>query len=375
MGGDEPQARNGDLSIGVAQGVDRPDQLGEVRPRRAVDPSPGPARLGDVGKAGLGGQVVAVAVDVLAKERDLAVAGGRERPRLVDHLVEGPAPLRPAAERDDAVGAGLVAAVDDREPRGDGRFPAHGARRDGVRAGAGEVIGGRDHDALHDRGGRRPWSRRRSGRADCAGCPAPAAEADGPLGRREAEPLHQLRLLVRAQEEVDGREPASEADPVALSHGAAGQGHAERGIRGLEDREHALATDHLGLGSLADGARVDDDQVGRLHPGGLRTAGRQEPTGHLLRVALVHLAAQRPDPEARERLVLRAELGDARIGRRGGGTRAARRGNRRDEVEDGKLAGRHATTPTWRVARTPAAISGGTQVSAIASAYVSSSPW
>ena len=61
-------------------------------------------------------QVVAVRVDVLAEQRHLAVAGRGERPRLVDHVVERPAALRSAAERHDAVGTRLVAAVDDRQP-------------------------------------------------------------------------------------------------------------------------------------------------------------------------------------------------------------------------------------------------------------------
>ncbi len=143
---DEAEARHGRAAARGAQGIDRADQLGEVRPRGAVDLPPGPARLGDVGEARLRGQVMTVAVDVLAEERDLAVAGRGERPRLVHHLVERPAPLGPAAERDDAVGAGLVAAVDDREPRRDRRFAAHRPGGDGVGARAREVVGGRDRE-------------------------------------------------------------------------------------------------------------------------------------------------------------------------------------------------------------------------------------
>ena len=63
----------------------------------------------------------------------------------------------------------------------------------------------------------------------------------------------------------------------------------------------ALPADHLLLGALADRARVDDDEIGRLERRRLLAAGREQPTGHLLRVAAVHLAAQGPDVEARQR--------------------------------------------------------------------------
>ena len=48
---------------------------------------------------------------------------------------------------------------------------------------------------------------------------------------------------------------------------------------------------------------------------------------------------------------------------------------RSDEIEDRKASRGHVTTSSSSAARTPVAISGGIQVSAIASAYDSSSPW
>jgi hypothetical protein len=60
-----------------------------------------------------------------------------------------------------------------------------------------------------------------------------------------------------------------------------------------------LPADHLLLGTFADRARVDDDQVGGLERFGLLAARAQQPPGHLLRVAAVHLAPERPDVEAR----------------------------------------------------------------------------
>jgi hypothetical protein len=103
----------------VRRRVDRPDQLGEVgspcRSRR------GPPTLGvDMGEPRLRRQVVAVRVDVLAEQRHLAIAGQASAvPPRRCRRTAGCAPA--AAERDDAVGAGLVAAVDDRQPGADRR--------------------------------------------------------------------------------------------------------------------------------------------------------------------------------------------------------------------------------------------------------------
>ena len=63
--------------------------------------------------------------------------------------------------------------------------------------------------------------------------------------------------------------------------------------------------------------RVDDDEVRRLERRRLGAAGRQQRARHLLRVGVVHLAAQRPDVEARQDLV---------VGRRTPSTRGVGRG-------------------------------------------------
>ena len=81
----------------------------------------------------------------------------------------------------------------------------------------------------------------------------------------------------------------------------------------------------------------------------LGAARGQQATGHLLGVAPVHLAAERPDPEARQRLVLGPELGP-RARRR---PRRPRRGPPGagpggSDVEDGQLARRHAVRPRHR---------------------------
>ena len=92
--GHEAQPRDRRAAVAAAERVDRADQLGEVRPPVEVELATGPPLGVDVREARLGRQVVAVAVDVLAEERDLAVAGGGQRPRLVDDLVERTAALR-----------------------------------------------------------------------------------------------------------------------------------------------------------------------------------------------------------------------------------------------------------------------------------------
>ena len=85
------------------------------------------------------------------------------------------------------------------------------------------------------------------------------------------------------------------------------------GRRALQIGQDALAADHLGLGVLADGAGVDDDKAGVLHGVGARAAGGEELPGHLLGVALVHLAAEGPDEEARQAVLVGPELGRAGI--------------------------------------------------------------
>ncbi len=272
-------------------------------------------------KRRLGRQVVAVAVDILAEQGDLAVACGRQGLRLGHDLVERPAALGSPAIRDDAVGARLVAAVDDRQPGADRQIAANRATGDRVGTSANEVRGVRHPGALDHR-------RRRRGRGRGQG-------AHRRLRGGQPQAVHELRLLVGAQEQVDGGVPPGEAVAVRLAHRATGHHDAQPGVGGLEPAQVPLATDDLGLGRLTDGAGVDDHQVGRLHRGRLGAAGGQQPPGHLLRVALVHLAAQRPDEERRQRARLGAELGQALVV---GGERVARsrgRDARRHELEDG----------------------------------------
>ena len=166
--GDEAQASDRPAAIGGPQRIDRADQLGQVRAPGEVEPVAGPPLGVHVGEPLLGRQVVAVGVDVLAEQRHLAIAGGAEGARLVDDLVERTAALRTAAERDDAVGAGLVAAVDDRQPGRDRRAAGHGPGGDRRGAGAGQVVGDTDDGPPDGRGGADRAS------ADRAPAPTPA---------------------------------------------------------------------------------------------------------------------------------------------------------------------------------------------------------
>ena len=357
MGRDEAQARDRRPPVAPRKRVDGPDQLGQVGPPGPVDPAARPALLGGMAEALLGRQVVAVAVDVLAEQRDLAVPGRGQRAGLGEDLVEGAAALRAAAERDDAVGAGLVAAVDDRQPGRDGRVPSQGAPVDRRRARSGEMIGRRDRSAVDDGGGG-------GGRG----------EPHRSLGRGQAEPLHELRLLVGAKEEVDGREASRQPAPVPLPDGAAGQDDPHPRVRRLERSQDPLAPDHLGLGRLADRAGVDDDQVGHVHRRRLGASRGHQASGHLLGVAPVHLAAERPHPEPGQGLVLRPVLDDARVDGLGGRQGGAGRGLRRGELEDRELSRAHRAAAgetcarVARAARIPSATSSGIHVSPMATA-------
>ncbi len=82
--GHEAQAPDRGLAVARAQAVDRPDQLGQVRPSGQIEPAARPARRVDVTEACLRGEIVAVGVHVLPEERDFAITGRRERAGLVD---------------------------------------------------------------------------------------------------------------------------------------------------------------------------------------------------------------------------------------------------------------------------------------------------
>ena len=160
---------------------------------------------------------------------------------------------------------------------------------------------------------------------------------DRPLRRGQPEPIDQLRLLVGTQEQVDRGESAAQALTLGFSHRAAGHHDAHPRVGRLESSKVPLPSDHLLLRALADRAGVDDDEVGGLERRRFLASDGEQPTGHLLAVAAVHLAAERPDMESRKGRSLRAVFGESIVDRRLGGAR--RRANRCIEIQDGQGAG------------------------------------
>ena len=148
---DEAQARDRRRAVAGPQPVDRPEQLGEVRPAVAILVAADRSFRVDPRKPLVDGQVVAVAVHVLAEEGHLAISGGGQNAGLGNDLVERAAALGTAAERDDAVGAGLVAAVDDRQPGRRRRLAPDRAVRKGRGTTIGEVVGGPDEGSTDQR--------------------------------------------------------------------------------------------------------------------------------------------------------------------------------------------------------------------------------
>ncbi len=143
-------------------------------------------------------------------------------------------------------------------------------------------------------------------------------QADRGLGGDQTETQSQLGLLVGPQEHVDCLEAPGEAGSLGLADRAAGQDDPRPRPRSLQLGEQSLTANHLGLGVLANGAGVDDDEVGLFHRGGAAATSREELARHLLRIALVHLAAQGPHEKGGQAASLRAELDQAGFdGRRG----------------------------------------------------------
>ena len=211
--GHEAQPRNRRTSIPAPERIDRADQLGEVRPPVEVELATGPPLRVDVREARLGRQVVAVRVDVLAEERDLPIAGGGQRPGLVDDLVERAAALGAAAERHDAVRACLVAAVDDRQP--------------GVIADPRATVPSATARArVPARWSATPTTVRPTPRSRPPRRSAPV--------RTPAPAVDELRLLVGPQEQVHRRVAAAEPVAMRLADRTPGQHDAEPGVRLLQ---------------------------------------------------------------------------------------------------------------------------------------------
>src|SRR3990170_3855266 len=193
-----------------------------------------------------------VSLDGLAEQRHLAHPTRGQVLDLDPDVPDGAAALAATPVGDDAVGAELVAAMDD----------GH--------------VGGR------------AVGRDEGGRPELA---AQVLEADG---------LHDRLELLRAGEDVDEGVAALELVGLQADH-AAHDGDSELLALAAQLLQRAQLADRPLLGVVADRAGVEDDQVGLLRPGRLRPAEATEAGGQLLGVRLVHLAADGPDVVAHTR--------------------------------------------------------------------------
>src|SRR4051794_35397816 len=199
-------------------------------------------------------QVAAVGVDVLAEQRDLAHAVGREALHLDDELLQRPPDLPAARRGHDAVRAAAVAADRDLHP------PL-------VAALAADRQVAREALELEE-----------------------ALRGDRVAG----EELGELVDLTGAEGDVDERELAEDVVLDRLRPAPADADDA-LGIAPFERRRLAQMGDEALVGLLADRAGVEEDEVRIPRVGRLAVAERLEHALHALRVVLVHLAAERRD--------------------------------------------------------------------------------
>ena len=245
--------RLGPQVLGVRAGeADAPDavhradgaqQLGEERP---------PLR-----------DVAAVGVHVLPEQRHLGHPAPGEQLHLRHDVVEGPAHLGTPHRRDDAEGAGVVAAGLDVRPTP--RTEARGRRRDRA-AGCSPRLGRRGVEDLHD----------------------------GALGLRPAQETGRTGQVVGAEDDVDPAHLLLNALAVLLGQAPAdGDLQTRLGVDQLLQAPQRPVEPLVGV--LPDAAGVEHDHVGVLHGGGRRQAvGHQQP-GEPLGVVLVHLAPEGTD--------------------------------------------------------------------------------
>mmetsp|Transcript_21797 Transcript_21797/g.54945 ORF Transcript_21797/g.54945 Transcript_21797/m.54945 type:complete len:277 (-) Transcript_21797:74-904(-) len=202
------------------------------------------------------GEVTAVGVDVLPQQRDLLVARLPQDDHLLADGLRRAALLLPARVGHHAVGALLVAAVDDVHPRGE------------------VALAPRHCDVLRD--------------------------GDLLRGAHLAAQLHLLQQrvdavgVVRAHDKVDLGHAAQQLLRLLLGH-AAGDDNLEAAVLPLALGLPPQRAVHLRLRLLADGARVVDQHVRVAGVLGAAVAGGLQHARHALRVGHVHLAAKGVD--------------------------------------------------------------------------------
>ena len=231
-----------------------------------VDRVDGAQQLGERARRAVARQLVAVAVDVLAEQGDLAHAVGRRaaRPRRRSRSNDA-ALLASAHRRHDAVGALHVAAHRDLHPR---LVRALAARRQLAREGA--LV------------------------ADPVEALAVAGDLTdaGALAVGELEVVAQIADAAGAEGDVDPRELAQQVVALRLHQAAADGDHLVAAASPLA----ALGVLELGVellvGLLADRAGVEDDDVGVVLVGRRDQPALLQHAADALAVVRVHLAAE-----------------------------------------------------------------------------------
>ena len=223
---------------GVADAADARD-LGHARQQRGEIPA--------------GGRRIAIAVHVLAQQLNLGIAPLGQAARLLHHARAGAAALRAARERHHAVGALLVAALDD-----------------GDRSSVGIV-------AVRKRGVE-GLVRRQAQAGDAA---VSGFELD--------QHRFQLGVAGGARHQADVRSAAEDLLAFLLGHAAQ---HAEDFALAGVALELPQAVEHLLLGFVANAARVVEHQVGVFGRFHLGVAAGHERADDLFGIVHVHLAAE-----------------------------------------------------------------------------------
>jgi hypothetical protein len=221
----------------------------------AVHGVAGPQELGEP-CADLGQEITAVRVHVLAQQRDLAHAVGCERGHLGDDVPRPPRLLAAAHSRNDAVRALRVTPHRDLHP-GLERALASGRQIAGELGPLGEAPS-RD--------------------------PLPVAS--------RSEPVGQVTDRARPERDVDERVPLEDPLPLRLRVAAADGDHPVR-IMILQRLRLSQVRGQALVGFLADGAGVEDDDVGRVLRRGLSQPDRLEQALDPLGIVGVHLATER----------------------------------------------------------------------------------
>ena len=212
-----------------------------------------------IGKARLAKEIATVGVNILTQQRNLAHALAHQTRHLVNDLLEGTALLATAHVRHDAVGAEVVAARHDRHPCMILRLamPRH-THSIGILV---------------------------------------LVRADMTLAIQErlGDKLRHMRNRVSAKNDVDVVDVGKQALAIALGDAAAHGDHALARRRRRQALTGIALAVQTGVGSLANTARHEHDNIGMLRVERHEATIRIEQTAHTLGVVLIHLTAERAD--------------------------------------------------------------------------------